>query len=119
VLPLTPTIFDFVYFSAALVIQWVLLFLLSVQRLGRRGLWGLIGAPLLFCWPATFILLSWSCRHGYECAFSAPLAPGDRTPNRQCSHFPVRRYIDLDRPLLTNGDEPELETRIGSVTAAK
>jgi hypothetical protein len=67
VLPLTPTTFDFVYFSAALVIPWLLLFIVSVQRLGRRGLWGLVGAPLLLCWPVAFVLLWWSCRHGYEC----------------------------------------------------
>jgi len=67
VLPLTPTSFNFVYFSAALIVPWSILLVSSTRSLGRRGLCGLIGAPLVVFWPFAFVLLWWSCRHGYEC----------------------------------------------------
>jgi hypothetical protein len=67
VLPLTPASLVFVAVSAALALPWAILFVLSVHRYGRKGLWILVGAPMILFWPVMFGLLVWSCEHGADC----------------------------------------------------
>lgn len=51
-------------FSGALVVPWALLQVSALGRYGRRGLWLLIGLPLIALWPALLLSLDWSCMHG-------------------------------------------------------
>jgi hypothetical protein len=67
VLPLIPSTFTFIEVSAALSALWFALVVISVAKYGKRGVWLLIGAPLVLLWPLVFVLFSWACRHGYEC----------------------------------------------------
>jgi len=47
--------------SGALLIPWLAVFRASLRNYGRRGLWLLIGAPLVLFWPVVFLLLCLSC----------------------------------------------------------
>jgi hypothetical protein len=64
VLPLTPTTFVFVLFSAALIVPWAVLQAIALCKYGWRALWLLTSLPLIAYWPATLYSLAWSCSHG-------------------------------------------------------
>jgi hypothetical protein len=67
VLPITPATFTFVSVSDALAVLWILSVGVTIAKYGRRGIWALIGAPLVLLWPVVYTLLIWACKHGYEC----------------------------------------------------
>ena len=67
VLPLAPATFTFVFVSAVLAIPWTVPLVISVLRYGKRGLWVLVGLPLVLLWPALLGLLWVSCHWGAEC----------------------------------------------------
>jgi hypothetical protein len=67
VLPFTGPTFQFVWVSAALAFVWLGTVVLSISKFGKHGALALLGAPFAFFWPAMYVVLSWSCRHGYEC----------------------------------------------------
>lgn len=69
ILPLTPGTSDFLVVSLALGALWTLLAIIALLRLGKRGLWMLAGAPLVFWWPMALILfiLGGACQTGSDC----------------------------------------------------
>jgi hypothetical protein len=69
ILPLTPGMPDFFVVSLALGALWALLAIIALLRLGKRGLWMLAGAPLVFWWPMALILflLSGACETASDC----------------------------------------------------
>ena len=63
VLPFIPADFAFAFLSGLLIIPWLIVLTVSLLRHGRRGLWILIGAPLVAYWPTMFVMLWWVCTH--------------------------------------------------------
>jgi hypothetical protein len=55
------------YASVALGTLWIWLATVALLRLGKRGLWMLVGARLVIFWPMMFALLYWTCKHGFDC----------------------------------------------------
>jgi hypothetical protein len=67
ILPLTPSTFDFLYVNAAISVLWAGLVIVALRRYRKRGLWVLIGVPLVVWWPVMSGLLYWTCMHGFDC----------------------------------------------------
>lgn len=59
--------FTFVVASAVLALPWYVILVVSVRKHGRRGLWVLLGAPLVLAWPLWFGLFWYACSHGADC----------------------------------------------------
>ena len=63
-LPLT---LGFVLVNVALILFWAELVIVAFLKFGKRGLWMLIGAPLVMWYPLGLALLYWACEHGANC----------------------------------------------------
>jgi hypothetical protein len=47
-----------------LCLTWLGLVTFAVSRYRWRGLWLLVGAPLVFWWPFQYFMVVWGCGHG-------------------------------------------------------
>lgn len=50
-------------FSYFLALIWVAIQVVAVVRHKRRGLWLLIGLPIVLWWPIVFRMMEYACRH--------------------------------------------------------
>jgi hypothetical protein len=67
ILPWMPSTVDFVLINVALAAVWTGFVAVALLRYGKRGLWILVGAPLVMWWPLALALLQWACMHGAGC----------------------------------------------------
>jgi hypothetical protein len=55
---------DLAFLTLAFLIPWAVLQAIGIWKYRLRGLWLLIGLPLILLLPVVLVWAEWSCRHG-------------------------------------------------------